>query len=224
MKKVLFGLLVLSAYLFGFSPESKTAIEAALKEEYAREYKDPIFASIKVESASKDEAKGYFFKGIEISPQNLTKNRGAGSAIFENSDGKVKKLFFRYELDVEIEVLKAVSNLQKDKIIDLREVTVERIKLKNLYAKPLKKESLKNLAAKRLIRAGSVITAQDVGEASAIKKGSSVNVVVIADFLEVETAGVALEDGEIGEHINVKTKNGKVMRAYISSPYRLEVR
>ncbi len=44
------------------------------------------------------------------------------------------------------------------------------------------------------------------------------------DTLEIELEVTALEDGNADETINVKTKNGKMMRAFITKDGRAEIK
>lgn len=219
---VLFCFLRLS--VFGFSGETELQIKESIKAEYLREYPSISIANVKIEIAAKMDTAGYRYKSIEPLRQNLNKSVGVASVTFESAQKTDKKIFVKYEIDASLEVLKAAYNIQKDKIITSSDTTSENIKFKNFFAKPLSKEQLKNVVAKRFIRAATVLTALDIAGASSVKRGSVMYAVISQDFLDIELEATTLEDGNVGDTINVKTKSGKVMKAYISSPSKLEIR
>jgi len=210
--------------VFGFSGETELQIKESIKAEYLREYPGISISNVKIEIAAKMDTAEYRYKSIEPLRQNLNKSIGVASVTFESAQKIDKKIFVKYEIDASLEVLKAAYNIQKDKIITSSDTTSETVKFKNFFAKPLSKGQLKNVVAKRFIRAATVLTALDIAGASSVKRGSVMYAVISQDFLDIELEATTLEDGNVGDTINVKTKSGKVMKAYISSPSKLEIR
>lgn len=227
LKKLLASLFVIAVFanfVFAFSQKTEGELKDAIKNEYQKEFPTILISDIKIEHTTKEDFGNLRYKAMEMQKQNLQKDSGVVLAIFEGDKNSTKRLFVRYKIEALLEIVKAKYNLQKDKIIDLDDVLADNVPFKNFYSKPISKESLKGLAAKRFMTAGSIIFEKDVGRSATLKKNSSSYATMKMDGLEIELEVVALEDGNIGETINVKTKNGKTMKAYLNKDGRLEIR
>lgn len=227
MKKLLASLSVIAVFagsLLAFSTKTEAELKDAIKNEYQKEFPSILISDIKIEAATKENLAGLRYKALEIQKQNLQKDSGVILAIFDGERNSTKRLFIRYKIEALLEIVKAKYNLQKDKIIDLDDVLIENVPFKSFYAKPISKESVKGLAAKRFISVGSIIFEKDAGRSATLKKNSSSYAIMKMDGLEIELEVIALEDGNVGETINVKTKNGKIMKAFIGKDGRLELK
>ncbi len=227
MRQLLISLLIngaIAASLFAFSDKAEADLKSAIKNEYIKEYPQIAVVSIKVQEGSKESISGYRYSAIEMQRQNLTKNNGVVLAIFVNEKNETKRVFVRYEIEALLEVLKAKHNLQKDKILSQEDVNIENIALKNIFFKPLTKDELGSVSTKRFISGGTVITQKDASKPPAVRKNSIVYAVIRQDAIEIEMEVTALEDGDIGDTINVRAKNGKNMKALVASKERVEIR
>lgn len=227
MRQLLISLLIngaIAASLFAFSDKAEADLKSAIKNEYIKEYPQIAVVSIKVQEGSKENISGYRYSAIEMQRQNLTKNNGVVLAIFVNEKNETKRVFVRYEIEALLEVLKAKHNLQKDKILSQEDVNIENIALKNIFFKPLTKDELGSVSTKRFISGGTVITQKDASKPPAVRKNSIVYAVIRQDAIEIEMEVTALEDGDIGDTINVRAKNGKNMKALVASKERVEIR
>ena len=227
MRQLLISLLIngaIAASLFAFSDKAEADLKSAIKNEYIKEYPQIAVVSIKVQEGSKENISGYRYSAIEMQRQNLTKNNGVVLAIFVNEKNETKRVFVRYEIEALLEVLKAKHNLQKDKILSQEDVNIENIALKNIFFKPLTKDELGSVSTKRFISGGTVITQKDASKPPAVRKNSIVYAVIRQDAVEIEMEVTALEDGDIGDTINVRAKNGKNMKALVASKERVEIR
>lgn len=80
-------------------------------------------------------------------------------------------------------------------------------------------------AAKTNISEGSIIYSWMVKAPAIISKGSNIRISVAAEGLLVEADGIALEDGQIGDKINVRrTDSGKVFSAIVTGSNNVEVK
>lgn len=202
--------------VFAFSPKTTAELQEAIKIEYSKEYPSITITSVNITETVKEDTKNLTFKALELQRQNLQKNSGAVLVIFEDEKKATKKTFVRYEIEALLEVAKAKYNLPKDKIIGSDDVVFENIQFKNFYSKPLEKQEILGLATKRYIPIGAILSAKDAAKAALVKKGSLIVATMTQDTLEIELEVTALEDGNADETINVKTKNGRMMRAFIT--------
>jgi flagella basal body P-ring formation protein FlgA len=217
-------LLLLGSFAFAFSDKTANELKEAIKTEYAKEYPSITITSVNITETVKEDTKNLTFKALELQRQNLQKNSGAVLVIFEDEKKLTKKTFVRYEIEALLEVAKAKYNLPKDKIISLDDVVFENIQFKNFYSKPLEKQEILGLATRRYIPIGTMLSAKDAAKAPLVKKGSNIVATMTQDTLEIELEVTALEDGNADETINVKTKNGKMMRAFITKDGRAEIK
>ncbi len=220
----LFVLLICSYFALASTKQAETELQEAIKNEYKKEFPTILISDIQLTQTTKEDFGNLKYAAIEMQKQNLQRDNGIVLAVFETDKNSTKRLFVRYKIDALLEIVKAKYNLQKDKIIDENDVSAQNVPFKNFYSKPVPKESLIGLATKRFITTGSIIFEKDVGRPPFLKKNSVAYAAMKMDGLEIDLEVIALEDGDIGETINVKTKNGKTMKAYIHKDGKLEIR
>jgi flagella basal body P-ring formation protein FlgA len=223
LNKLLLAALT-SINLFAFSENTAYELREAIKAEYAKEYQTITFVDIKIVETSKEDSNTLILKGLDIQKQNLQRNSGIVLAIFEDEKRIQKKTFIRYEIEALVEVTKAKYNLPKDKIIVIDDVAFENIQFKHFYSKPVTKQEISALLTKRFIPSGTLLTQKDVGKAPLIKKGTTVSATMTQDALEIELEAVAMEDGNANETINIRTKNGKIMRALVDKDGKVVIK
>ncbi len=226
MKKLLISFflsVIATAQVFGFSQESEKKIEEAIKNEYIKEYPEIIISSVTIEDMTKESRQNWRYTALEMQKQNTQKDNGVVLAIFETEKNTTKRVFVRYKIEALLSIVKAKYNLQKDKIITSEDIITESIKFKNFYSKPIPESSAKGLVTKRFITVGTVLTDKDVARPSAVKKNSTLYALMRQKGLEIELEVIALQDGNIGETISVKAKNGTIMKALIKQDGRLEI-
>ena len=227
MKKSLTSLLLTSLLalgLYGFSPQNIKELQEAIKIEYTKEYPKAAILDVKIQDISNQNTQNLQYKALEMQKQNLQKSSGVVLAVFEDDKNITKRVFVRYEIEALIEILKAKYNLQKDKILSTEDVIFENEKFKTFYSKPLDRESLGLVSAKRFITGGTILTEKDAARTPAVRKNSVIYAIFKQDSLEIELEVTALEDGGINDTISVKTKSGKMMRAFVAAKDRLEIR
>ena len=221
---ILTTLLLYGSALFGFSEKTTTELTNAVKTEYLKEYPSIIVSNVIITDMSKEQPDDSRLVGMELQRQSLTKSSSTLIAILENGQKKTKRVFVRYEVEALLPMPKAKYNIQKDKIIAEDDVEYENVKLRYLTAKPLGKEELGNVIAKRFLPAGTYITTREAARESLVRKNSTLTAVMIDGGLEIDIEVTALEDGNENQTINVRTKNGKTVKAVVKSKNRVEIR
>jgi len=226
LKKLLASFFLTAACAFsllGFSQEAEKKLEDAIKNEYLKEYPSMIVSSIKIDDMTKENRQNFVYKALEMQKQNMHKDNGVVLAIFETEKNATKRVFVRYKIEALMSIVKAKYNLQKDKIITSDDIVTENIQFKNFSSKPLSESAAKGLATKRFIGFGTILTEKDAAKPSVIKKNSSQYASMYQQGLEIELEVIAMQDGNTGETISVKAKNGMIMRALINQNNKLEI-
>ena len=84
---------------------------------------------------------------------------------------------------------------------------------------PSDPDAVIGMAAKRALRAGSSVSARDVGAAQVIKAGEIITVLYEADGISLALQGKAMAAGGVGETISVQnTASKKLIQALVSGP------
>ncbi len=208
----------------GFTPQNDKKLEEAIKVEYQKEYPSIIISSVKIEDMTKEDGAALEYVGLEMQKQNLQRDSGVVLAVFKTDKNSSKRVFVRYKIEALVGIVKAKYNLQKDKIITSEDIILDNIKFKIFYSKPLSEGSIQGLATKRFISAGTILTEKDAANPPAIKKNSTHSALMRQEGLEIELEVIALQDGNNGETISVKAKNGTTMKAFITQNNRLEIK
>jgi len=218
-----FAVFVFGVSLFGFTPENEKKLEEAIKIEYQKEYPTIVISIVKIEDMVKEERQNLRYVGLEMQRQNLQRDSGVILAVFESDKNSTKRVFVRYKIEALLTVVKAKYNLQKDKIITSEDIMTESIRFNNFYSKPLSESTVQGLATKRFIALGTVLTQKDATKPPVIKKNSLHGALMRQKGLEIELEVAAMQDGNCGETISVKAKNGTIMKAFITTNNRLEI-
>ena len=77
------------------------------------------------------------------------------------------------------------------------------------------------LEATRTIRAGTPLSVSDVTAADLVRKGEKVTLVLTRGALTITVDTIAMEDGKIGEQVELtNTESGKVIRGIVSGRHQ----
>lgn len=227
MKNLFISALLYSALfvnVFGFSQDTKESIMLDIKNEYKREYPEIKISNIEIENISNDTQNGLRYRFLELQKQNLKKNFGVAAALFFTEKNTTKRVFIRYKIEAQLPIVKAKYNLQKDKIITEEDIVVEEAELKSFYSKPLTPKEVIGLATSRFISAKTTLYQKDAKRPPLIRKNSIAYASINEDGVAIEFEVIALEDGNVGDIINVKTKSGKMMKALIDKDGKMELK
>ncbi|MFC3907803.1 flagellar basal body P-ring formation chaperone FlgA [Legionella dresdenensis] len=104
--------------------------------------------------------------------------------------------------------------------IDLQEVDVSQ--LKQGYFTEV--DEVLGMSCKSQIQSGTILTPAQLQKPLLIHKGEQVTIQALNEGFKVSMSGVALEDGSIGEHINVKNiSSKKSIEAKVIAPGQVQV-
>lgn len=224
MIRLLASLFLLLLSLHGDDESFVLQLKQKVQTEYKKEYPSIEISKIEIDSPPIAQKDGYRLLSSTIQKQNLQRNNGVLVCLFAKKSGGEKKFFLKYKLEASLPVAKARYNLQKDKLLTAADVIEESIAFKNLFSKPHNSSSVVGLMAKRYIPSGTVITHNDAKLPPAVRKGDSVEALLRDGSVEVGIEVLALQDGYEGESITVKSKSGKIMKAFVNMGGRLELR
>ena len=124
---------------------------------------------------------------------------------------------------VEMEpVVVATVNLARDEVITKSHLTIEMKPSHFIRVQYLKDPSiLIGSRSKRNIRSGTPVLLNQI---CMVCKGDSVNIYANLKGLRIKTTGIALEDGTLGEQIQIKNKkSGKILNARVDGVESVQV-
>ena len=119
-------------------------------------------------------------------------------------------------------VVVATVNLARDEVITKSHLTIEMKPSHFIRVQYLKDPSiLIGSRSKRNIRSGSPVLLNQI---CMVCKGDSVNIYANLRGLRIKTTGIALEDGTLGEQIQIKNKkSGKILNARVDGVESVQV-
>ncbi|AGZ81752.2 flagellar basal body P-ring formation chaperone FlgA [Campylobacter fetus] len=152
-------------------------------------------------------------------------NDGNFRALYEMPNKLNKSIFFKFKIDAKVNVLVAIKDIDRDHILNLSDYEQRSVSLKE-YDKEALKETPKNikLITRTRIKRGKILTNRQFKTLSDIKKGDLVNAVLKDGTLNIEVSVTALEDGSVGDIIQVRNENNQVFKANVISKNRVLIR
>lgn len=140
-------------------------------------------------------------------------------------DAERERIFVRTQIKLFADVVTAKNSLKKGSSLasgDLQLKEKNVLQFGNDYFSTTSPLLGKQTAG--YVRAGSVITKRMIKTIPAIKRNHPVTIIVKEAGLMIEAAGVALEDGSVGDLIKVKRKKSKdVIQGKVNAPGKVEV-
>ena len=134
-----------------------------------------------------------------------------------------KRHFINYELHAFIKVFKASHNIKRGKILTPLDLKYQEVPFTRLKGLPVQDLSILNLRIKKRLVEGKVLYQHDIEKLPDVIKDKSVNVRLISGKVHLEFQAISLQDGHIGDEINIKKKDGKRLKAKVISPYLVEI-
>jgi flagella basal body P-ring formation protein FlgA len=127
------------------------------------------------------------------------------------------QIFITAQIKRYAKVVISKKSIPKKFILSKKDLQVAEIDITNLRsAYYTSTADIISWSTKRNIPKGAVITANMLKPPIAIKKGYSVVIEAIRNGVSIKATGTALEDGEIGEQIQIKNdRSGKVIKAQV---------
>ncbi len=128
-------------------------------------------------------------------------------------------------LDVYAEVVVATRSLQRGDVLDEEDIEFKRMNTSSVGRGYIGDPSRAlGMEIKRPIKPGDVVRLPHLTRPNIVHKGQTVVVSTLSRFLKVETSGVALVDGHLGERIRVKNeRSNRVVSAEVTAPGKVTV-
>lgn len=190
---------------------------------YIDTYSSISIVSVNASSTIIAQEPGYMFVNIDATSVNPLRDRGQVVAIFKGIQNDQKRKIYRYTIDASIEVARAKTTIAKDQLIAPENIEPIFLRIGSFADFPLLPSKAINRYTKRFIPKGSMVMQRDVGDLADVRKGQAITAVYISGAIEADMEVIALEDGQIGQIVSVKSKAGKVLRARVIARDRAEI-
>ena len=144
--------------------------------------------------------------------------------MYINGSGVRKTINFRFAISATISGYKARHNLSNGKILTPDDIEAVELELDKFASAPLEEFIPNSLVIKHFIREGSLLLSKQFELAKLIRKKDLIEINIEDGGLIISFKGEALDDGNIGDRIRVKSNDGKHFVATITSKNRVVVR
>lgn len=126
------------------------------------------------------------------------------------------QIYLPVKIRTVVPVLIAQSTIAKGSILDSSNMMIELKDTNKIRGEIISDiSSVIGVKTKRNISQGSIITKRNV---CFVCKGDNVVIIAKSDDFMIKTAGTAMEDGSIGDHISVKNKqSGRIVTAKVNA-------
>ena len=158
--------------------------------------------------------KDLVFKNIFLSDQNSQK--GVFRASFEDVDLSLKSLYFKFSFNAKMPVFIAINSMNTNHILSLLDYQPTMIEFSKWPRDALSGLSAATLITKIQIKSGEILTKRQFNAISLVKKGEILNAVLIEGGVNIIAEVKALEDGNLGDMIKIRTKDNKILEATVS--------
>ena len=158
--------------------------------------------------------KDLVFKNIFLSDQNSQK--GVFRASFEDVDLSLKSLYFKFSFNAKMPVFITINSMNTNHILSLLDYQPTMIEFSKWPRDALSGLSAATLITKIQIKSGEILTKRQFNAISLVKKGEMLNAVLIEGGVNIIAEVKALEDGNLGDMIKIRTKDNKILEATVS--------
>jgi len=152
-------------------------------------------------------------------------NKGTGNTTvgIRCSGDKPWKIYINAYIHIYKSVWVSKNNLNRNQVIDLTEVTVEKRDITRLTSGYLLAETpIEGLQIKRNVPANYVLSSKVLGSQKLVKRGERITIISRYGGIEVRAAGIAMSDGGKGERIKVRNSSSKrEIEAYVSGNHQV---
>ncbi len=178
--------------------------------------------TIKPTSTLIHKLKEYKVSKVAITKDDLRRNKGSILVTFTKNH-KQRKLYYKYSINATINLYVANEHIQKGRIITPNIVNLESIKFKSLYHEPFKAQDFNQYYAKYTIKENKPITYEKLKKNRAIKRNDHVTAIIQDGGVILNFRATALQEGDIGDIINIRKSYKKRFKAQIISNTSVKV-
>lgn len=158
----------------------------------------------------------YKLSEINISDNNLKREKGTVSATYTYG-AKKRRLYYRFQIDATVDVLRTNQYIQKGKTISDDLVDFVTIKFTNFYQKPITAYYLHKYRARTSLVEGKILTTRHITKITSVKRGDKLSTTLRDGGVIVTFQTEALKDAHIGDIIKVKRNHKSFFHARIIS-------
>ena len=199
-------------------------MQNAFLQEITKQYPQIIFnklPDILPQNNLPDNFRNYKFDRLSIN--QITSQNGIFRTIFREN-GQQKTLFFKYNFQAKIPVLRATKNISIKQILGLGDYYIDMIDFDNFKSDFITNIPSSKLISKRSIKNGEYLSINFFNTQTLVKKGDKLVAFLDDGSLSVSIEVTATEHGNLGDKIKVISNDKKSFEATIVSKNRVLIR
>jgi len=193
-------------------------VRLKLKALFLKQWPELTIHALAIAPLSFVDTEGLDILEVSIATPNLTRAKGSFEVHFGKGGRVEKRLFFRYEMEATLPVLKANRNIVSGTIISAQNCEIVPVSLDQIRGVPMATGALGKVEAKSYIRPGAVVMASQGGPIPDIKRGDTVTARIKTEGVKLDFRVTAMDGGMSGERITVKDSRGREYQAVITGP------
>lgn len=214
MVKRIFISLFLAFISLGANSANIEQIKFALATEFKNKFPQIIIKSIDIHTATLPQNFDEF-SFIRLAEGKFDRASGYLRAEFKAPDNIKKNVFFRYFIKAKLEVLRANKDLQRGDTLGVNNYRVTFFDFDKVPMGALSKDDDLDLIARTSVRKNAILKQNMFKANHLVKKNAALKGILKDGDLRISIELNALEAGDKGDTIKVKTKDGKVLQAVI---------
>jgi len=198
------------------------AVKQALIKEYKAHFSKIIIKDVKIEAngVPKDFES---FNFLRIANLRFERASGYLRAEFSTNKGQ-KNIFFRYFIKADLEVLRANKELKRGDRLSALDYSVILMSFDKVPLKALSTDDDLSLVAKSNVARNAILRQSMFKKIELVKKGDFLRGVLKDKDVQIFIELSALESGNKGDIIRLKTKEGKLMQGLVVDKNLVELK
>ncbi|MCR4942633.1 MAG: flagellar basal body P-ring formation chaperone FlgA [Campylobacter sp.] len=163
------------------------------------------------------------YKFDSIASAKILKSKGSFRANFESGDFSLKTIPFRYKFRAKMPVLVSLKQIEQKHMLSFLDYTTSQVDFDEYNHASLRVSGQK-LISKTVIKSGEILLSRHFEEINLVRKGDKLNAIIQDGGLNIITEVSAMQSGNLGDTIRVKSKDNKSYQATITSPKEVVIR
>ena len=198
-------------------------IKVALIKEYKNNFPHIIIKNVnlKTRSMPKDFSE---LKFIRLAKSRFDKANGYVKAEFNDKNGILRSVFFRYFIKANLQVLRATRAMDRGEILNPSSYKVVFMDFDRVPLGALASSDDLELISKTTIKKNAILKNNMFRKIDLIKKNDNVVGLVQDSTLNMMIELKAIEGGQLGESIRLKNKEGKILQGIIIDKNKVKIK
>jgi len=201
------------------SPINKSKIIAQIRRLYKTKYNDITIQNIFVEPNVYMEKLPFPYT-VHFQENSYLSRKG----ILYIETLKRREIFFHYLISAKVTIYQAKNSIKRGTQIENRNCQKKSIILDRFWAMPIQNINKHQYQSKYNIRAGLTITKRNVTGLDLVKRGSQINIFINDANMQITFSAKALQNGELGDTINVRNREGRKITVIVTGKNRAKIR